>query len=434
MDIREQIAAWQERLAAFRWDAQTLSIVALLVIAVVAMTFLQQPFAPAKQDDLFAGRRLTPTELQCVEAALGKAELTQYSIQDGIIRVPRDQRAKYFAALQDADSLPHSFNGPTTLAIEATSMFESPRTTQQRMHHALEQEARLAICELSGIEDAFVFFDEKTDRSTSLHQKKTLTAVVGVRTSQQADLQTYQVIRDMMLGFKADLTPADITITDLTERRAIRGSFEESDSYQVQSLARQSLERQWKQKVEGALAFVQNAVVNIRVVPNSMSTEAQSVRVSVGIPSTYLDQLPSSSNPETAISRTRQKIQSTLRPLLPDSESPVEELVAVNVFNVIDQPLVASTSVASRVFPWFLIAACLTSIALLILLVGGGRKPQAKPHSLRVYEADDGATQHNEPTHPPVAESNREAKLRAYVADDPSAAAKSLSDFIDRAS
>lgn len=461
MDFQRLFDSLQQQFRSFRWNTQTVAVLLLACFALIGIIAVQRPLSSniASHVSLFDGRRIAFREMQQIEAALGKADLTDYAVEDGQLKVPRTLRSKYYAALQEASSLPQSFHSPTQEALSAGGTFETIRKSQQRMHHALEQEARLAICELSGIEDAFVFFDEKTDRSTrTLQSKKRVSAVVGVRTTlpdQPLDLQSYQVIRDMVLAFKVELTEDDITITDLNARQAFRGSLSQADSPRIQALARQGLEREWKKKIGDALAFVPEAQINVRVVPDSLGTQAKSVRVSIGIPSTYLQRIvPAGTDAEmeAGIVETRQKIQSTVQPLLPDSLATAgQELVAVNVFDVVASP-------ENEIAAWPNVSRSLLTLGLTVALVLSGwflvvtslgHQPKESSPSLRVYgseSAEIDATMSRRGDGPVVASRAEEshvgsetadssaAKLRAYVEEDPAAAAQSLSDFIDRAS
>lgn len=438
MDFRQQLASYYQHLRTFPWNGQTVAILCLLVLAFFAVVVIQRPAVSDDQDDLFSSRRLAPRELQQIEAALGKADLTEYEINNGAIFVPRKLRARYFAALQDANSLPRTFHSPTIQALKATSAFETSRTSQQRMHHAREQEARIAICQMSGIEDAFVIFDEKTDRS--LHQQRVVTASVGVRTNPDhpLDPQAIKVIQDMLLGFKVDLKREGITVTDLNNRLAIRGSLDQAGSAEIRALAEKTLERTWKGKIQDALSFVPEATVSVRVVPDTSPTEARSVHASIGIPSTYLTRQGlriDSRQYEAVVARTQTKIQQALKPILPDTGEAFDELVAVNVFDIVDTPKMSRpTRLFANVFTCLLVIACLLSGVFLFVAVGKPRDPEPE-HQLRVYEADDEMPSNNEdesePTEPPE---DQVAKLRAFVADDMDAAAQKLSDFIDRAS
>ena len=435
MDLQRLLSSWSQHLRAFPWNAQSVAILCLLVVAFSAVVLLQNPVDGNSQENLFAGQRLTHTELQRIEAALGKADLTDYTVSGGAILVPPQQRAKYFAVLQDADCFPRTFHSPTAQALQATSAFETSRTSQQRMHHAREQEARIMICKLTGIDDAFVVFDEKTDRS--LNQNRTVTASVGVRTSEDhpLDPQTISVIQDMLLGFKVDLTRESITVTDLNRRISIRGSLDEPQSPQFLALTQQTLERTWKRKIQDAISFVPEATISVRIEPAEDPSVAKVVRASIGIPSTYLTR----QGPRVATrqydelaSKTQSTIQQALKPILPDAqETELGELVSVNVFDVENQPQMSQpTRLFANVFTSLLVVACLLSGLFLFVAVGKPRDPDPE-HQLRVYGADEVPQPSDKDEQEPE---DQVAKLRAFVADDPDVAAKKLSDFIDRAS
>lgn len=443
MSLQHVLERARHLVGSVRWNTQTIALLLLACLALIGILAIQQPLADSAHVALFDGRRMTPSDLQRIEAALGKTDLEQCVVRNGQICVPSQQRGKYLAVLEEANALPESFHSPTAAALNAGGAFETSLKSKQRMHHALEQKARFAICQLRGVEDAFVYFDEKADR-LSLRQKQQTTAVVGVHTSsahQPLDLQTLKAIREMLLGFKANLTKEDITVTDLGTGESYRGSLAESGA-SYQTLARKGLEREWKERVVAALAFVPEAQVNVRVDPASNAMEAQAVSVSIGIPSTYVARIrpdAASAQQEIVVSDLRKKIQSTVLPLLPTVADGLSkhEPVTVNVFDVVadERTGFAHSRISTSLLTLGLIIAFLISGAFLFLSLGQPREP-AEVSQLRVYTSThDEPSPQEHPQHVADEEPQGSAtKLRAFVEEDPAAAAQSLSDFIDRAS
>ena len=441
--MRELYQIWEfitTFVSSFRWNAQSVSmfVIAALVLAVVTAAQMDQS-PPSDLQPLFANRTLTQSELEQIEAALGDAELSGYRVVQGQLHVSPNQRARYFAALKQAGCLPESFHAPTSIAIRSTNIIETFRQQTQRMQHAKERETELLIRAIQGVEDAYVRFDETA--GFGLQGKKLSTAMVGVTTKsgQPLDPRSVHMIQEMLLGLKAGLTVDDITVTDLTAGQSFRSDVGQSSS--PYGLVQHNLEYEWTRKLFNILSFIPEAKIAVHVEADAeKDTVAKVVRVSVGVPSEYVTRLKitqqSLGGEETTLSEIeegiRSKIQAVILPLLPGTSGDASRFVAVNIFDV------PSDTATARSSPWHeVFTSPLIGLSVLVLIAGiaamrfiSGRQP-AKPHAqLRVYSSDQEDT---------TAATNDELetlrlKLRAYVEEDPDAAAKSLAEFIDRAS
>lgn len=410
------------------------------VVAVLSLAGLAavqtQPESPT-YEELFVGERLTQNELHRIEAALGKAELTSYSVLHGTLQVPRSERGTYLAALQDANAMPQDFHSPTHEALTANSLLENPRLTTKRMEFAREQDARNAICKITSIEEAFVYFDEKVDRSLRAGQHMTAVAGVRTRNNQHLDLPTARMIQEMLLGIKAGLKSDNITINVVNTGQSFRGAIGVPGTPEARLLTQQRLEQQWKHKLTTALSFVPDSNVNVVVEPNSDGATAREVRVSVALAASdvrCLSQLsydaPISDETLTEFS---EQIRTAIVPLLPVSaQSEQRDLVAVTLVHAPgNESVTAAPWAASRLSPWFVGAMSLAVGACLAFLLMSGKQQEQTETAIRLYDSKDGndvdEDANDEPTESAI-------QLRAYVEEDPDAVARSLSDFIDRAS
>lgn len=388
----------------------------------------QRDFEP-----LFGQCKLTYTERDRVEAALGKSELADHRVVDGQIEVPLGERAAYLAVIEAADCLPPSFHDPTDHAIRNSGLIESLVQKRWRREHAKERELELLLVRsVKGVEDAYVRIDESSQGG--LRDKKLKAAVVGVTTSidDPLDAADVEMIQSLVVGRNAGLKQGDVTIADLTAATVFRGDSTSNPNL-AQSQTRQRSEQEWIRRIKNVLSFVPDAEVAVRLEPADADGTVYPASVSVTLSSNYLDDLRQHKlrhgeklSLKQVESHARAKIQSAIFPLMKrDSQDP-DHLVAVNFFEVPLRELPESPWTRTSV--WSVIAV----VVLLAVAFGWSRRRQEEPPAepdLRVYAADD-----SEEDAASSEVDQLQTKLRAYVEEDPDAAAKSLSEFIDRAS
>lgn len=433
MDHAEFLNKLKRALQATNWNAQTTILLVLALVAGLGVVIAQRGAQPSSRALLFEGRDLTPSQLQRIEVALGKAGLADYQVDRGSLVVPSRRRPEYLAAIQDANCLPESSHTPTQNALDSTSFIETSRQQAQRMHHAREQEAKMAICRLRGIDDAFVFFDSKSDRS--LRAKQRTTAVVGVRTAaeQPLDLRGFRMIQDMLLGFDSSLEVEGITVTDLTAGQSIRGVVAEPGHPQTDPIVQQGFELDWERQIQQALYFAPEVRVDVRATLAAESPVLRSLRISIGVPRAVAGRLGGLAENDT-VSRdrvettARTKIQAAIQPVL-HAGAQIQHSVAVSFLPVPTEPPTSSLGWLPNSRPVTLSAVFVALLIGGVLVYARNRPPHPdKPRSFRVFEPDEVEEQSSKN------ETDAAAELRAYVEEDPDSVAKSLSDFIDRAS
>ena len=78
----------------------------LLAVVVVSVVYLFRVQAAGSNSYLMGGEPFSTDELSMMEAAFGKAGLSDYQRDGNRIRVPQGKDAVYMAALADADAMP----------------------------------------------------------------------------------------------------------------------------------------------------------------------------------------------------------------------------------------------------------------------------------------------------------------------------------------
>ncbi len=461
----------------------------VLFALAIAVMVLSRSQPPERYEFLLTGRSLNKAELSEIEAAFAAAQLQEYMIENGRIRIPASQRAAYLQAIADRKALPHGFYAPADEAIEGSSPIELSSSRDQRFKHAREKQAALAVRSIPGIEDAFVLFDETERRG--FRGDREFTALVGVFSAedQPLDPATLQTIRDMVLGFKAGLHAEHVTVTDIRSRRTLRGN--DHDVLQSWSATygwwKQSLQREWTDRIKTVLAFIPGAqvAVHVQLQPNSSPAAASvppaasefqgdanlaepaggdgpvslgppHISISIGVPASYLRRVvlgrqDAARNLQLATARelgqveeeTRQKIQSAILPLLPGPTVDPSQ-ITITTFedpSLVDQPIARRGPRAWLAGNWQLAALFATATAVAAILLGfrhSARHLTETPRERRFQVVREGGSNLSPvpPADGPLGSSDAELRdrLSSLVQGDPDAAAQTLSKWIDKAS
>jgi flagellar biosynthesis/type III secretory pathway M-ring protein FliF/YscJ len=194
-----------------RWAVGLLAAIALAGAGYLAM---QRP-APAEVE-LLPGETFAAEQLPAVEAAFRRANLTDYAVSGGTIRVPRGREPLYKAALAEAHVQPADFGAKLRAAVNGGSVLEiGSLREQQRMKIALQDTLAEMIRAIDGVENAYVIYD--IDHRGGLRMEKLLTAAVSVKLSAGAklDAQRTEAIRRMVVGAIAGMKPENVAVCDL---------------------------------------------------------------------------------------------------------------------------------------------------------------------------------------------------------------------------
>ncbi|MBN1396001.1 MAG: hypothetical protein JW959_13345 [Pirellulales bacterium] len=190
----------------------------MTVLVVVGLVFLCARPGAAPEVDLMRGVPLAPSRLPAMEAALAKAGLAAYEVRGTSIFVPRGKEAAYMAALANADVLPPNFGQVLEKAVSDGGPFLGRRDREERIKIATQAELSLLIRSMSGIENAYVIYDE--DAKRGFNKDKLITAIAGVKPIGDARLDAARVldIQHMLAGAIAGLEPENVTVADLNGR------------------------------------------------------------------------------------------------------------------------------------------------------------------------------------------------------------------------
>jgi flagellar M-ring protein FliF len=163
---------------------------------------------------LLDGQSFSPSELDAMQAAFGKAGLGSFEVDGGRLRVPRGLKAKYMAALADGDAMPAHFGSHLDAAVNKPSPFTSKGQQEAMLKNALQKELASIIGQMKGVDTAAVFYD--VQKRGGFRLENTLTASVSVKPVGASILPADQVpkIRDLVAG-AIGASPNQVTVVDL---------------------------------------------------------------------------------------------------------------------------------------------------------------------------------------------------------------------------
>lgn len=190
----------------------------LLAMVLVSGGFLFNHQVTGGDAYLLEGQHFSTAELQTIESAFGQAGLNGYDIDAGRVRVPRSQRAKYLAALVDANAMPAHFGSHFDAAVSRPSPFTSKAQQEAMIKNAVQKDLSAIISQMKGVETASVLYD--VQKKGGLKLETTTTASVSVKPIGDSPLPSDQVpkIRALVAGAIANLAPELVTVVDLNGR------------------------------------------------------------------------------------------------------------------------------------------------------------------------------------------------------------------------
>ncbi len=245
-------------------------VTALLFAAIViSLGFLMTNRYSGGDDYLLGGIGFTAHELPAMEAAFGKAGLSDYTVEGNRIRVTRSRHSTYMAALADGGALPAHFGDHLAKATNNTTVFTSAEQRVEMLKVAKQQELAQIIRSMQGIESAAVLYDSQ--KKGGLRPSTSTTASVSVKATGTRPIDGNQVamIRHLVAGAIAGLSPNDVTVSDLNSGRTYAnsgGTDGAGSAIDDPYLARiREYQTVFTNRVLNALSYVQGATVAVNV-------------------------------------------------------------------------------------------------------------------------------------------------------------------------
>lgn len=266
-------ARWAARLKELRSLSvpARLALVAVLALAVVGAAWLAAHKTLPQRVWLFETKRFDPKQLEAMQAAFASAGLTDFAIKSGRIEVPKDQSARYLAALAQQPDLPYRFFEEV---LNQRHWFTAQGDLDRQWDLAAQQFLAGIIREMEGVDRAWVTWDTAAKRG--FRQRDDVRALVGVKMLPGYALgpRDRAVIHDLVVASRAGLTPEKVTVVDLSESADGRTAASVSSRDQLQQVIQ--LEQHYREKIERLLAFIDGVVVSVDLtVPSPHSSRPQ---------------------------------------------------------------------------------------------------------------------------------------------------------------
>jgi flagellar M-ring protein FliF len=238
----------------------------LLVVVVVSVAYLFNVKADGPDFLLLGGQSFTTEETNAMQAAFGKADLSDFEINGGQISIPKSQQAAYLAALADGDALPLNFGDYLTKALEKSSIMGSSSDRQRAFGVAQLQHYSAIIRALPYVKTAAVAYEKKRRSTFSRQPKTNATATVTPQGTRQLTGENVVAIRSIVAG-GFGLQPGDVIVVD-TNGRTHAATKEGGIAAGADSpyfMAKATHEQNFTDKIYAALDYIPGVRVAVNV-------------------------------------------------------------------------------------------------------------------------------------------------------------------------
>jgi len=266
----------------------------LMVFVIITLTYSVTHEVSGPDAYLFGANPLTDREVTVVSVAFSKMGLNDWDTTGNRIRVPRDQRYTYLAALADNDSLPNFPFSALSKLSKNSSIWSSENQRQDNLKIANEIELSLMIRKMSGIDNAVVKYKETREGTFSKRDRK-VTGVVSVWPTPGIELTDKRVasIQNTVAAAVAS-KPELVKVVDMISGETCSDNLSDSgagsNEYQR---SRRLWENFFSDKVRAALSYIPDASVVVNVNFDEKLRERRTAKV-VDSESSFAAAIPTS--------------------------------------------------------------------------------------------------------------------------------------------
>ncbi len=260
------VAQWTE---ALRTMAPATRIVAALAMAVLlgAGAWLVSEQVGRKETFLLGSQAFSIEEITAMQAALGKAQLNDFTVDGNRIRIPADRQAAYLAALADGNALPASFTDILSAATDKTSWLTNHEQQVDYRNTGKKKALAQVIRSMNGVESAEVDFDQQLTQGLRQERKATALVAVRMRGGQPLDEDRVPHFQRVVAAAIAGFAPDDVTVVDKNTQITYGGHATKSagaldDPYRDR---KRTYQRDYEDTVRRALAYVPGVQVSADV-------------------------------------------------------------------------------------------------------------------------------------------------------------------------
>jgi flagellar M-ring protein FliF len=262
--------SWRRTLSQFRdlfnnmAPSQRMTLVVVPMLVLAGLGLVMYLGARPAEEALLSGKVFSADELKNAEAALQKANLTQYRVSGQRILVPGADVTRYNAALAVGDAVPE-FGDDLAKALETNpflGMGEPQR--RDRMDLGRARELVKIMKAIPFVEDARLVPHRAGQKGFSRESKMTATLAVQLRAGRELTGDLAQSLRQVVAG-GFSMTPGDVTVVDMKTGRAPRMPDPNDPSSTAYVEATRNFTAMYQQTIADALAYIPNVMVSVNV-------------------------------------------------------------------------------------------------------------------------------------------------------------------------
>ena len=235
----------------------------LLAVVVISLGYLFTHEIAGPEVYLLGGEMFSASEINSMATAFSQEGLDSYEIEGNKIRVPRNRRGEYMAALGKHNALPEDFTEIFTRALEAGGTFISPSDRQAYLKGATEKRLSRMLSDWPNVERAYVVYGTKRKGGWNRDTVATASVQVKPRNNEPLDPAVISSIRKTVVKAIPGLNPEDCAVTDLSiQRTTVGGSEDYGSPLDDRYIARkQHYEREYKDKILEGLSWIPGVTV-----------------------------------------------------------------------------------------------------------------------------------------------------------------------------
>ena len=204
-------------------------VMATMLVAVIAigLAFLVRGSETKSSEYLFGGRSMGEQEMDSIEVALSASGLNDWEREGRRIKVPKDAKSTYLAALGDASSLPIALRTEVDQAIKNSSPFDSSDLRHSREMHAKEKDLGSKISAFPDVRWASVEYDRGERVGLSRVVPQSASVMVQPEGTRSLPRQRILAIQELIRGSYAGMATDDVVVIDTNSTTGIVTAEEE---------------------------------------------------------------------------------------------------------------------------------------------------------------------------------------------------------------
>lgn len=266
-------------------------VIAVMLVAAIAvgLGFLVRDSGTVSKEHLFGGRSFGENELAAVELAFSRAGLNEWEREGRRIKIPKDSKAAYLAALEESATLPLSLRSSVQEAINATTVFDSSEMRVAREMHAKEQDLGNKIAAFPEIRWASVEYDRGERRGLGRSQPQSASVVVQPEGTEPLSRQRVLAIKELIRGSYAGMLSDDVVVIDTNSSSSSALTDDEDPLLRKQREAEARIEQKVRSVLVGYPARVavsaeidptmdvEKTTLKIDAEPTNLSTKSRKI-------------------------------------------------------------------------------------------------------------------------------------------------------------